>query len=214
MTTITTSKTSKLEVLAGDLRFTFWESGDLYQAVSGRTMINQLMASPLDGSLNNLYLRIHGESGIRSCPLLGVHSGSSVRAGEGRLVWEGAAEGIAYRVTFAPTKQGVWFWDVEARGDGAVIDVIYGQDIGVADPGAVRNNEAYLSQYIDHAVFEDDAKGFVVCSRQNQPQGGAFPYVQQGALTGAAGFSTDGFQFFGRSYKETNVPAALSQAGQ
>lgn len=212
MTTITTSKTSKLEVLAGDLRFTFWESGDLYQAVSGRTMINQLMASPLDGSLNNLYLRIHGESGIRSCPLLGVHSGSSVRAGEGRLVWEGAAEGIAYRVTFAPTKQGVWFWDVEARGDGAVIDVIYGQDIGVADPGAVRNNEAYLSQYIDHAVFEDDAKGFVVCSRQNQPQGGAFPYVQQGALTGAAGFSTDGFQFFGRSYKETNVPAALSQA--
>ncbi|MFW5437823.1 GH36-type glycosyl hydrolase domain-containing protein [Paenibacillus apiarius] len=209
MTTITKSK---LHVQAGDLCFTFWESGDLYQAASGHTMINQLMTSPIDGSMNNLYLRIHGEAGIRFFPLLGIHSGSMVSSGGGRIIWEGAAEGVEYRVTFAPAKEGVWFWDVVMRGDGVKIDVIYGQDIGIADTGAVRSNEAYLSQYIDHTVFEDDVNGYVVCSRQNQPQGGLFPYIQQGSLTRAVGYSTDGFQFFGLSYKETNMPACLSEA--
>jgi len=88
--------------------------------------------------------------------------------------------------------------------------VIYGQDIGNADAGTVRSNEAYLSQYIDRTVFEDELNGYVVCSRQNQPQGGAFPYIQQGSLTKAVSYSTDGFQFYGLSYKETNEPACLT----
>ena len=72
-------------------------------------------------------------------------------------------------------------------------------------------NESYLSQYIDHRVFENRELGYVVCSRQNQPQAGAFPYLQQGSLTGASSFSTDGFQFFGLPYKATNTPVCLSQ---
>ncbi|MDR9857243.1 cellobiose phosphorylase [Paenibacillus sp. VCA1] len=203
---------SKLNIQAGDLKFTFWESGDLHQALCGGTMINQLVANPIEGALNNLYLRIHGESGISFYPLLGIRSQSKVSAGENRMIWEGEAGGVEYRVTFALSAQGVWFWDVVARGEGVSIDVIYGQDLGNADIGAVRSNEAYLSQYIDHAVFEDEDYGYVVCSRQNMPQsGGAFPYIQQGALTRAAGYSTDGFQFFGLSYKETNVPFCLSE---
>lgn len=208
MTTITNSK---LHVQAGDLCFTFWESGDLFQAVSGKRMINQLMTSPVDGSLNNIYLRIHAESGIRFYPLLGIHSSSTVSVGDGCIFWKGTVENINYSVSFSLSAQGIWFWDVKIIGAGSTVDVIYGQDIGIADVGAVRSNEAYLSQYIDHQVFKDEAYGYVVCSRQNQPQGGAFPYIQQGSLTRAAAFSTDGFQFFGLSYKETNEPACLSQ---
>lgn len=201
---------SKFNVQAGSLNFTFWPSGDLYQALGGKTMLNQLLSSPLDGSLNNLFLRIHRESGIAFYPLLGIHSTSKVSQNGKRVVWEGEAGGVAYTVTFAVTEQDVWFWDVQTRGEGVDIDIVYGQDVGDADPGAVRSNEAYLSQYIDHAVFKDEHKGYIVCSRQNQPQGGAFPYMQQGSLTRAAGYSTDGFQFFGKSYKETNVPEALT----
>ncbi|MDO3408669.1 cellobiose phosphorylase [Saccharibacillus sp. CPCC 101409] len=210
MTTIA-NPNSKFSVQAGDLNFTFWPSGDLYQALGGQTMLNQLLSSPLDGSLNNLYLRIHQESGISFFPLLGIRSASKVRFGAKRVVWEGSAAGVDYSVTFAVTDRGVWFWDVTARGEGVNIDLIYGQDVGDADPGAVRSNEAYLSQYIDHTVFDDGDKGYVVCSRQNQPQGGMFPYMQQGSLTRAAGYSTDGFQFFGQSYKETNVPESLTR---
>lgn len=196
---------------AGNLTFIFLNSGDLYQAASGSIMINQLLPHAADGSLGNLYLRVHRDDGIRAVPLLGIRSASTVSRADGRMIWEGEVpeEGIRYRVVFTLTARGVWFWDIALQGQGVKADVIYGQDIGIADSGAVRSNEAYLSQYIDHAVFQEPERGYVVCSRQNQPQGGKFPYIQQGSLTGAAGFSTDGFQFFGLSYKETNVPEAL-----
>lgn len=208
---MTTIVKDQINIQAGDLRFTFWQSGDLYQAVNGKTMINQLIANPLDGSLNNIYLRIHQDSGIRYYPMLGIQSHSKVSLGNGIIQWEGSAEGIDYTVTFTAKPEGIWFWDVKTRGEGTLIDIIYGQDIGIADIGAVRSNEAYLSQYIDHCVFQDEELGYVVCSRQNQPQGGVFPYLQQGSITGATGFTTDGFQFFGLSYKTTNTPACLSE---
>ncbi|WP_334074277.1 GH36-type glycosyl hydrolase domain-containing protein [Paenibacillus sp. A14] len=207
-----TKQVHQYELEAGGLTFSFLNSGDLYQASSKTTMINQLLPHAADGALGNLYLRLHREDGIRAIPLLGIRSGAAIRRTERRMIWNGIAEGIGYQVVFTLTEQGIWFWDVTLEGGRGKADVVYGQDIGIAAPGAVRSNEAYLSQYIDHSVFQDEEWGYVVCSRQNQPQGGRFPYLQQGALTGSTGFSTDGFQFFGLSYKETNVPEALTRA--
>ncbi|GIO87666.1 hypothetical protein J25TS5_45980 [Paenibacillus faecis] len=206
-----TKQVHQYQLEAGGLTFSFLNSGDLYQASSETTMINQLLPHAADGALGNLYLRLHREDGIRAVPLLGIRSGASVSRTARRIIWNGIAEGIGYQVVFTLTGRGVWFWEVTLEGGRGKADVLYGQDIGIAAPGAVRSNEAYLSQYIDHAVFEDEEWGYVVCSRQNQPQGGRFPYIQQGALTGSTGFSTDGFQFFGLSYKETDVPEALTR---
>lgn len=200
-----------LSLEAGSLRFDFLPSGDLYQATYGGMMINQWLSNSIDGSLNNIYLRIHGKEGIETFPLLGVNSQSRVRKLDHRLVFEGEVATIRYQVMFTLAEPGMWFWDVKAQGHQRQIDLIYGQDIGMASIGAVRSNEAYLSQYIDHTVFEDERIGYVVSSRQNQPQGGAFPYIQQGCLTKAVGYSTDGFQFYGLSYKETNKPECLTK---
>ncbi|MBB6284753.1 GH36-type glycosyl hydrolase domain-containing protein [Geobacillus subterraneus] len=202
---------STFNIEAGDYRFTFLNSGDLCVATHKTTMINQVMANPIDGSLNNLYLRIHNASGIKVFPLLGVRSESKVSFSNSQVFWEGNVHRIRYRVIFTLTERGIWFWDVTVDGHDAEIDIIYGQDLGLADKGAVRTNEAFISQYIDHKVFKDEHKGFVVCSRQNLPQHGSFPYIQQGALTKAVGYSTDGFQFFGLSYKETNEPQVLTK---
>lgn len=208
---MTTNLNTNIRLNAGDLSFTFTNSGDLFQVLYERTMINQLLPSIVDGSLSNLYLRVHNDGNIQAIPLLGIHSSSTVRKAGNRLVWEGTAENIEYQVIFTPTAGGAWFWDVKLTGQNAEVDLVYGQDVGIADIAAVRSNEAYLSQYIDHAVFEDQSNGYVVCSRQNQPQGGKFPYLQQGSLTKATSFSTDGFQFFGLSYKETNQPESLGR---
>ncbi|MBU5444830.1 cellobiose phosphorylase [Paenibacillus sp. MSJ-34] len=208
---MTTLLHPNFHVKAGDLEFTFLNSGDIREIRHNDTMINQWIANPIDGSLNNIYLRLHRDTGIKVVPLLGVHSGSEVRYTDTQVIWEGTAESLSYRVTFTLTPQSIWFWDVQIEGSGAEVDILYGQDLGLAHKGAVRSNEAYLSQYIDHAVFEDETKGYVVCSRQNQPQQGIFPYMQQGALTKAIGYSTDGFQFFGLSYKESNEPAAFGK---
>lgn len=217
--TITTN--SKVSLQKGGLKFTFLNSGDLYQATGGTTMINQLLSNSVDGAPGNIYARLHLPGGIQAFPLLGVKSNSRFRQDGERLIWQGEIpvspevqglqEELRYQVVFTLAEGNVWFWDVKIEGSSVELDVLYTQDVGIASPGAVTSNEAYLSQYIDHAVFKDSANGYVVCSRQNQPQGGEFPYLQQGLLGGAAGYSTDGFQFFGLSYKETDRPEALYQ---
>ncbi|AGX02977.1 MULTISPECIES: GH36-type glycosyl hydrolase domain-containing protein [Bacillus] len=202
---------STINIQSGDLSFSFMKSGDVFKISHKDTMINQLLSNPIDGSLNNIYLRIFNEREITAIPLLGIRSESAVSASGSSIRWTGEAEGIRYKVTFTLTDNQIWFWDVALEGSNKEIDLIYGQDIGLADEAAVRSNEAYTSQYIDHSVFNDELKGYVVCSRQNQPQQGQFPYLQQGSLGRSAGFSTDGFQFFGLSYKTTDKPAALTK---
>ncbi|MFY4774068.1 GH36-type glycosyl hydrolase domain-containing protein [Metabacillus sp. RGM 3146] len=208
---MTTAIQSKYLIKAGDVCFTFLKSGDLFEAAHQSVMINQWLSNPIDGSLNNLYVRIHTASEIRAYPMLGSKSGSTFHIQDSHAIWKGMVEEISYQVTFSMTEAGIWFWEVELDAEGITADIIYGQDLGLAHRGAVRTNEAFVSQYIDHQVFQDERKGYIVCSRQNQPQDGTFPYLQQGSLTQTIGYSTDGFQFFGLSYKETNEPEALKR---
>ncbi|MBD2872463.1 GH36-type glycosyl hydrolase domain-containing protein [Paenibacillus arenilitoris] len=200
-----------ISVQADGLAFTFLNSGDLREIGYEGFMVNQIMSNPLDGSMNNLYLRVRKDGRIQSAPLLGVRSGSKVSASDRRVRWTGEALGVSYRVTFTLMPGLIWFWEVALSGEGVEADVLYGQDVGLADKGAVRTNEAYMSQYVGHTAFRTEERGYAVCSRQNQPMSTGFPYLQQGSLTGSAGYSTDGFQFFGLSYKETDVPEALGR---
>ncbi|MCQ6557309.1 GH36-type glycosyl hydrolase domain-containing protein [Paenibacillus mendelii] len=201
----------EINVQADELVFTFMKSGDLKEIQYKDLMINQVMSNPLDGSMNNLYLRVQQGERIMAVPLLGVRSNSKMSVSQRRIVWSGEALGAAYQVIFTLMPGLIWFWEVQLTGEGIQADVIYGQDLGLADKGAVRTNEAYVSQYVGHTAFNDEETGYTVCSRQNQPASTGFPYLQQGSLTKAAGYSTDGFQFFGLSYKETNVPEALGR---
>ncbi|RLQ96615.1 GH36-type glycosyl hydrolase domain-containing protein [Falsibacillus albus] len=196
---------------SGNFRFSFLNSGDLKEASHNAIMINQLISNTIDGSLNNIYLRIHNPAGIQFYPLVGIQSDSTFSVSETQAVWKGSVEQIDYTVTFTLTDSGIWFWDVVLEGSDKEADIIYAQDLGLADRGAVRSNEAYMSQYMDHTVFEDEKRGYVVCSRQNQPMQGGFPYIQQGSLNKTIGYSTDGFQFYGLSYKETNIPEILTK---
>ncbi|WP_336100860.1 GH36-type glycosyl hydrolase domain-containing protein [Paenibacillus phytohabitans] len=192
------------------LSYTFLPTGDIFEFTHESTLINQFQGNPVDGSANNIYLRVHTEQGISSYPLLGIRSGSKLSHSQDQLIFEGSIEAISYRVTFAPARDGIWFWHIQLSGSGETVDVVYGQDIGVAGKGGVLANELYMSQYLDHSIWEG-TNGYAVCSRQNQPQGIAFPYLQQGAVgTRAVGYSTDGMQFFGVSYKGSYVPEVLS----
>jgi cellobiose phosphorylase len=66
------------------------------------------------------------------------------------------------------------------------------------------NNEAYASQYIDHHVARHRRLNFVLMSRQNLSQGGAFPWIAHGCLDGAVGFATDFRQIMGPTHRDAD----------
>lgn len=202
--------TDYIEFIEGDSRFSFLPSGDIFEFTYGNFLINQFQGSAKEGSANNIWLRIYRDGRPKAYPLLGIASGSQVSRGKRTLVYRGGVENIPYVVTFYMAGEGLWLWNVELSGNGETIDLVYGQDIGIADKDGVLTNELYMAQYLGHRVFQSE-KGFVICSRQNQSQGGAHPYLQQGMVKGKAiSYSTDGMQFFGLSYKGTQFPEALN----
>lgn len=193
------------------LRFEFLPTGDLFSAKMEAIQINQVLSNELDGAMNNIYLRVLTDDEIKWQPLLGSCSDSLFSIGESSAKWQGSFRGIDYSVVLS--LQGAsWFWELELSGNQQCVDVVYTQDLGLAELSALQANEAYVSQYIDHKVLKDE-NGFKICSRQNQAQPTGFPYIQQGVLGDAEieGYSTDGFQFFGKSFKFTGIPEKLNE---
>lgn len=193
-----------------DAVYSFLPTGDIESFTYGHIMINGYIGNKKDGSANNIWLRVYRKNKIDFYPLLGISSHAHVSKGKHGLKFSGMADNISYEILFRPSGS-LWFWDISLEGNGEKVDIVYGQDIGMANQCAVLENELYAAQYLGHTVLED-ARGFHICSRQNLLQDDAFPFLQQGMLNGRAiGYSTDGLQFFGLSYKAGNVPAALSK---
>lgn len=191
--------------------FEFLPSGDVLQFLSGDVLINQFLGNTVTGSANNIYLRIYNGENLNIVPMLGLKSSSKFSYDENRAVWNGQVDGVKYKVTFTLANESIWFWSIDIEANEKVIDILYAQDISVANKGGTITNELYMSQYLDHKVIEGE-NGFVISSRQNQNQGGNFPYLQQGSLnTKVIGYSTDAMQFFGKEYKVTDVPVLLDK---
>jgi len=192
----------RVALTLGNLRAEFLPSGDLYSLSRENLLLNGLRANPRDGAAGGIWLK----KDEQYAPLTGIRSRGAVRAGERRLVTEGEALGVRYRVTFCLTGDG-WLWDVSLRGEGTA-RVLLGQDTGLADLGAVLTNELYAAQYVDHRIL-DTKWGKAVRSHQNM--GDSHPVLLQGVVGAVAETAcTDGLQFFGLQYKETDVPQALT----
>lgn len=199
-----------LTLTQGDTVYTFLPTGDVFTFLHKNFLINQFRGNKKDGSVNNIYLRIFKDGKANVYPLLGSSSQSALTYAPNALIYRGTAENIQYEVKFQPVNN-IWFWNVALEGSAETADLIYGQDIGIGEAGGVYTNELYISQYLGHSVFHSE-NGYVICSRQNMQAAGCFPYIQQGVLGARAEhFSTDALQFFGLSFKETNIPEALSK---
>jgi hypothetical protein len=185
-----------------------------HQHEQGRIMLNQVLGSPIGGGIGRLYLRTGGPEPR----IIRIGPGAPGRFGAAgdRFVWDGESSGLQHRVTlWLHPKSNVWLWHLALanRGTGELpCDAILVQDLGLGGRGFLMNNEAYVSQYIDHHIAADPRLGPVVMSRQNQAQSGKHPWVALGCLDGAAAFSTDALQLFGPAYRDADsigyVPGA------
>ena len=199
---------------ASGLRAQLLPSGALFALRHQGTLINQFLPGPAEDGLFRLLLRWRtpaGQSGW--APLVGP-SVPFTPASQSATWSAVMAAGLnCSTVLQLHPSHAAWAWRVTVRNTGTAprsIEVLHAQDLGLANEGAVRNNEAYISQYIDLRPVRDDALGWVILARQNQAMtGGRFPWLALACAQGAHSFCTDGTQFFGPDHRLTGEPAAV-----
>jgi hypothetical protein len=104
-----------------DLIFSFFLQGGLFRATCGDILINQVLGSPVEGALNNVYLRIKTTDSIEFVSLVGPQSQSTFAYSDRKAVWQGKWGGIAYTcsLTLHP-EETLWFWTVDLHNQGSV----------------------------------------------------------------------------------------------
>ena len=183
----------KYPLSTGGIEALLLESGNISLIHKGIVYLNQLIGNNLEPTASNIYLRVVKNGEVSFTRLIGVGSPSKFVIEGNKAFYIGSFEGVNYEVCFTVVEDTYFFTvNVDVKED-VVAQVFYGMDVAIADLYAVRNNEAYVCQYINHSVYKDEL-GYTVMSRQNQ---GVPHYFEQGSLTENTGFSTDGYQFFG-----------------
>ena len=189
--------------------------GALFAIRHGATLVNQLLPGPAEDGLFRLLLRWRTKEGKSGwSPLTGSGVAHCSR-GPSSVEWtQSHAQGLRSKVTLTVhPEQAAWAWHVrlDSSGKGPVnVDVLLAQDLGLSDETAVRNSEAFTSQYIDLLPVEDEKLGWAILARQNQAtSGGGHPWLAVACEGGAEAFCTDARQFFGSDHRLTGVPAAV-----
>lgn len=199
------------------LRVEFESHGALRQLAHDDVIVNLFVANALEGGPANLVLRRHGEV-VDSTLLLGPTAPTRWQVDEaaGTLDGAGSWRGIGYRIAFRMAADApAWFWHVQVENTGnelARIDLLAWQDIALAPYGAIRLNEYYVSQYIDHAALAHPARGTVLASRQNQAMSKRNPWCLIGSLNRGTRFATDALQIQGLAAR-ARLPAPCRVEG-
>ncbi len=185
-------------------------NGSVRRMDCGDIMLNLALGNEMEGGLANLYLRCDGEN----IPLLGPGSPAVYQTDERGMIGSGSWGDLAFRLRLVLADSvKAWFWHVELENTGNRVvscDLIHTQDVAIAHYGAIRLNEYYVSQYVDHSPLHHARAGVAVASRQNQSMGGRCPWTVIGSLGKAVSWSTDALQFHGLSTRTGETATALT----
>src|SRR6185312_6077044 len=194
------------------LVFDFSDSGAVRSIVVDPIRIGLRPGSAFSRSGASLYLRKRGERPAYT-PLLGPESPSRFATADGVLEAHGSWQGLEYACRLQlSASQLAWQWlvRVESTLDHPVeLDLIYVQDVGLQGNGTGLVNELYVSQYLERRVLQDPRHGAVVACRQNMKTAVGHPWLLLAAAGHARAASTDGSQFYGRTFRATGEPEAL-----
>jgi cellobiose phosphorylase len=211
MSTLQNGAPYRLENSAG-LTVEINQNGTIRRLALGDIIVNLFPGNDVESAVGNLYLRRLGENPAHHA-LLGPRSSSRLGLHQGAFVAEGEFDGLHYAVRLILAEgRAAWCWQVELQNDGqeaVEYDLVYVQDLALAPYGAIRLNEYYVSQYIDHEPLNHPAKGWVVASRQNQAVGGRYPWSLMGSLRHGQSFATDALQFHGIGHRAGCSPQGL-----
>jgi len=197
------------------MRVELTTTGAIRRFDCGGIALGLFVGNELEGSVANLYLRRLGEN-IEATPLLGPKSPTSFQlsGSDNAIVGTGEWKGIRYSISLVlATSAPAWFWHVRLHNTNTTaerLDLTYTQDLALAAYGAVRLNEFYVSQYLDHSPLSHPDRGLLLATRQNQLVDGRNPWSLIGSLREGASFSTDALQFHGLSLRAGGSAAGLA----
>jgi cellobiose phosphorylase len=180
----------------------------------GATTLTLFIGSEVECGPANLFLRRRGGKPDWT-PLLGPESPTrfTVPAAQSSVIGRGDWQGIQYGISLALAADApVWFWHVQltnASPEPQELDLTYAQDLALAPYGAVRMNEYYVSQYIDHTPLCDPQRGALIASRQNQAADGRNPWCLIGSLRRTISFATDALDFYGLASRAGEPPCGI-----
>ena len=188
-------------------------NGSVRRMDCGDIMLNNFLGNEAEGGLVNIHLRRLGPT-VESIPLIGPGSSAFYQYDSRGMTACGKWGGLTFRLRLVLAESATaWFWHVELENTGTApenCDLILTQDIAIAHYGAVRLNEYYVSQYVDHTPLTHPLTGVAVASRQNQSMGGRCPWTLIGSLGKAVSHATDALQFHGLAARAGETPIALT----
>jgi len=163
-------------------------------------VLNLFPGNQMEGGLSTIYLR-YFDPEARAVPLFGPQSDASYHLDAGAFVAKGRFEAVHYEVRLELSSEALaWFWHVTLKNvgeDDLSVDLILTQDIALAPYGAIRLNEYYVSQYLDHTALDHHQRGTVVATRQNLAMGARNPWCLIGSLGRGVSYATDALQIVG-----------------
>ncbi|MFN2336718.1 MAG: hypothetical protein ABR560_07085, partial [Bacteroidales bacterium] len=169
-------------------------------------------SSENSGASANIWLRKRGGL-IEYRPLMGPGSDTRFRAGKNYFRVVGSWDGLEYECLLQLSEKSLsWKWSVDIlnnSGEGQMLDLIYVQDVGLKVAASGPVNEYYVSQYLERRILEDAVYGSVICCRQNMKEAGGHPWLMIACVNGAVAASTDGMQFYGRTYRQAGIPEGV-----
>ena len=190
-------------------------TGTIRRFDCGGISIALFPGNELEAGTTNLYLRAIRDGAAPPAWIALLGPGSATRFHQDtqqQLTGVGSWQSLEYRLQLVLARDAsVWFWHIEltnrSRTD-LTLDLTYAQDLALAPYGAIRMNEFYVSQYIDHTPLAEERRGVLIASRQNQAAEGRYPWSLLGALGRGSSYATDALQLHG-----TAARAALPSPG-
>ena len=191
----------------GKLKAYVLESGNLKEIRDEIVRINTYVGNNLEPTVSNIYLRVNNSF----TRLLGIGSPSKFSILEDEFgkyaVYYGVFNNVQYHIILS-CYENVLLYQVKLdKTEGVDAEVYYGMDVSLQNIYAISNNEAYVSQYIDHNVFRVN-DSYIIASRQNSDNN---YYLESGSFGKVDSYSVDGFQFFGLNFKFDGIPLGLKK---
>ena len=189
------------------------ENGNIENIVADSIRIGLRDVSVYSKSLCNIYLRRITNDSIDFIPLWGPESSSKYHILSNAIKADGTWMGIEYLCTLSLSEKSYsWQWKIDVKnnsGQNSLFDLVYLQDVGLKPATETSVNEYYVSQYTERLILDDKTFGKIVCCRQNMKGPTGNPWLMLACKNYANSACTDGMQFFGNSYRVTNIPEGL-----